>query len=164
MPSGTILHSTHEAELDVPGLPMAARHGHIVPQLATQPLLSIGQLCDAGCDVAFTANSITISHDHNVILTGQRTPTTKLWQLDIRPLDHQAHAAIGSPTMADLVAFAHAAMFSPALSTLEAALQCGHLPEFAGLTLQCLRQHPPQSIAMIKGHLDQMRQNQQSTH
>ena len=51
-PSGDILHSTHEADLDVPGLPPSARHGHIIPNLATQPLLSIGQLCDTGCDVA----------------------------------------------------------------------------------------------------------------
>ncbi len=160
MPSGTILHSTHEAELNVLGLPIATRHGHIVPQLATQPLLSIGQLYDAGCDVVFMADSITISHDHNAILTGQCMPTTKLWELDIRPLEHQAHATIGSATMADLVTFVHAAMFSLALSTLEAALQCGHLSEFAGLMLQHLWQHLPQSIAMIKGHLDQMCQNQ----
>jgi len=66
--------------------------------------------------------------------------------------------------MADLVAFAHAAMFSLALSTLEAVLQGRHLPEFSGLTLQHLQQHPPQSIAMIKGHLDQTHQNQCSTH
>jgi len=138
MPSSTILHSTHEAELDVPGLPIAAQHRHIILQLATQPLLSIGQLCDVGCDVAFTADNVTISHNHNVILTGRCTPTTKLWQLDIWPPNHQANATIGSATMADLVAFAHAAMFSPALSTLEEVLQCGHLLEFARLTLKHL--------------------------
>jgi len=53
------------------------------------------------------------------------------------------------------VAFAHAAMFSLALSALAEGLWCGYLPEFAGLTLDQLQQHPPKSIAMIKGHLDQ---------
>lgn len=42
MPSGTILHSTQKANLDLPGLLAAAHHGHVVPQLATQLLISIG--------------------------------------------------------------------------------------------------------------------------
>jgi len=162
-PSGTVLQSTHEADLDLPGLPLAARHGHIVPQLATQPLLSIGQLCDAGCDVAFTADRVTIKHNDKVILQGHRTASTKLWELDIQPTTHKANAAVGSATPAELVAFAHAALFSPALSTLAEALRRGHLPEFAGLTLQRLRQYPPQSIAMMQGHMDQERQHKKST-
>jgi len=139
-PSGTVLQSTHEADLDLPGLPLAARHGHVVPHLATQPLLSIRQLCDAGCDVAFTADRVTIKHNDTVILQGHRTASTKLWELDIQPIatptTHKANAAVGSATPAELVAFAHAALFSPALSTLAKALRRGHLPEFAGLTLQ----------------------------
>jgi len=163
-PSGVILHSTHEANLDLPGLPAAARHGHIVPQLATQPLLSIGQLCDAGCHVAFTSSTVTISHDNAIILEGTRTPTSKLWELDIRPpMPHQANTALGSANVADLVAFTHAALFSPAMSTLEEALRRGHVPDFAGLSLQTLQKHPPLSNATIKGHLDQTRQNLRST-
>jgi len=61
-----------------------------------------------------------------------------LWNLDIQaePLQASANAAIGTAKPAKLVAFAHAAMFSPALSTLAEALQQGYLPEFAGLTLE----------------------------
>jgi len=76
---------------------------------------------------------------------------------------HHANTALGSATAADLVAFAHAALFSPALSTLEEALHHGHVPEFAGLSLQLLQKHPPLSDATIKGHLDQMCQNLHST-
>ena len=123
-PSGAIIHSTHEAELDCPSLPPAARHGHVVPQLATQPLLSIGQLCDAGCNVAFTATTVTICHNNKIIMSGHRTAETKLWNLDIQAAPPQAcaNAAIGTAKPAELVAFAHAAMFSPALSTLAEAL------------------------------------------
>ena len=163
-PSGAILTSTHEADLDVPGLPDAARHGHIVPQLATQPLLSIGQFCDAGCNVEFTKDAVTISHHNNVLLQGHRTPASKLWEINLQaPIHAQANAAIGTASPADLVAFAHAAMFSPALSTIESALRLGHLPEFAGLTLDTLRQYPPHSDATIKGHLDQTRMHLRST-
>ncbi len=155
-PSGVILHSMHEADLDVPGLPPSARHGHIVPNLAMQPLISIGQLCDARCDVAFTANAITIRHNNNIILQGSRTPTSKLWEPEIQPpTPTRANTAIGSAAPADLITFAHAALFSPALSTLEDALQCSHLPPIAGLTLDTLHRYPLVSTASIKGHLDQ---------
>ena len=53
--------------------------------------------------------------------------------------------------------------FSPALSTLSTALTKGYLTNFPGLSLQLLRKHPPHSVAMVKGHLDQTRKNQRST-
>jgi hypothetical protein len=36
--------------------------------------------------------------------------------------------AIGDPTAAELVAFAHVALFAPALSTLDKALLCAAIP------------------------------------
>ncbi len=77
-PLGAIIHSTHEAELDCPSLPPAVQHGHVIPQLATQPFLSIGQLCDAGCNVAFTATTVTFCHNDKVIMSGHCTAATKL--------------------------------------------------------------------------------------
>jgi len=82
-PSGTVLQSMHEADLDLPGLPLVACHGHIFPQLATQPLLSIGQLCDAGCDMAFTTDCVIIKHNNTIILQGHHTAITKLWESEI---------------------------------------------------------------------------------
>jgi hypothetical protein len=73
-------------------------------------------------------------------------------------------AAVQFATTGELVSFAHAALFSPALSTLHAAFLCpGYLPHFLGLTSRTLTQYPQQSIAMVKGHLDQARKNQRST-
>ncbi|KAI2513563.1 Reverse transcriptase (RNA-dependent DNA polymerase) [Fragilaria crotonensis] len=167
-PGGTILTSTHEAELDLPFLPLAARHVHIVPSLATASLLSIGQLCDAGCVAEFTATTLTVTFQHTIVLTGTRTLATRLWHVQLPAaspsrVDHSAFSAIGSATPAQLVAFAHAALFSPALSTLDQALAKGYLTNFPGLTRELLRKHPPHSPAMIKGHLDQSRQHQRST-
>jgi len=105
-PSGTILHSTHEANLDLPRLPLATCHGHIIPQLATQPLLSIRQLCNAGCNVAFTADCVTIQHNDMLILQGHQTPTSKLWELNIQPPTpamYLTNAAIGSASPAELL-------------------------------------------------------------
>ena len=66
---------------------------------------------------------------------------------------------INHPTMArDMVAFAHATLFSPALSTLQKALKNNYI-HIPGLTLASLKHHPPQSTATIKGHLDQQWKN-----
>jgi hypothetical protein len=49
------------------------------------------------------------------------------------------------------------------LSTLEIALNEGHLTNFPGLTPLTLKRYPPQSVPMVKGHMDQSRKNQRST-
>ncbi|KAI2494253.1 hypothetical protein MHU86_20271 [Fragilaria crotonensis] len=176
------MYSTHEAELDLPSLPIAARRVHIVPALRTTSLLSMAQLCDAGCTVTFDATSVSVRRNNQTILTGVRTPDTGLWHMSLlqSPLSphvdtespattperddvHYSHSAVHSATPEALVAFAHAALFSPALSTLKQAIDNGFLPNFLGLTATGLRKYPPLSVAMIKGHLDQSRKNQRST-
>ena len=161
------MYSTHEAELDLPNLPLSARHVHIVPALQAGSLLSMGQLCDAGCVVTFDATTVRVHRNSELLLLGTRTPTTGLWHLNIAaadpPIHHQSFSTVASATPADLVAFAHAALFSPALSTLKRALDLGFQPHFMGLTAKSLATHPPTSVAMIKGHMDQARKNQHST-
>ena len=102
--------STHEGELHLPSLPLSARHVHIVPALQQFSLISMGQLCDAGCLIAFTASTVTVSFNDDIILTGHRTPATLLWHFDLPVLPSPpplplaaANATIGcklpSPTL-----------------------------------------------------------------
>jgi hypothetical protein len=126
-PNGSIMYSTHEAELDMPNLPLAARHCHIIPALINHSLLSIGQLCDAGCSIELDTTVLKVQYDGTTVLTGTRTPQTRLWQVDETPtsnytVTHATNAAITFATPTETVAFAHATLFSPALSTLHSAL------------------------------------------
>ena len=162
--------STYAGHLNIPALPATATESHIVPEMTTHNLLSVGQLCDAGCTATVTKDKIEVVHDNKIIITGTRSPETTLWHLDLpHEVDpdtifpYHANAAIGTNTAANMVAFMHAAFFSPALSTLEKAMQKGYLPNIPGFTTTTLKKHPPQSAAMIKGHLDQTRQNVRST-
>jgi Reverse transcriptase (RNA-dependent DNA polymerase) len=77
----------------------------------------------------------------------------------------QANPVMNAPnnTPADLVAFAHAALFSPAISTLKTALDKGFLPPFTGLTATTLARYPPSLDATAMGHLDAQRKNTRST-
>ena len=66
-------------------------------------------------------------------------------------------------TITQHIVFMHAALGSPALSTLIKALKAGFLTSFPELTPALLCKYPHASISMIKGHLDQTRKNQGST-
>ncbi len=172
-PNGSVMTSTHEAEFDLPMLRPEARRAHIVPQLHNCSLLSIDQLTDSGYIAVFDAKCLRIFDSPTIeaidstkcILTGTRHCPTGMWHIDApcRPIQTHLANRIGAPTTEELVAFAHATLFSPALTTLEEALTEGWVTNFPGLTAASLRRHPPASIPMDKGHMDQTRQNQRST-
>ncbi len=79
------------------------------------------------------------------------------------PADNVALTVKSHTTTEQQVAFAHAALFSPAISTLKKALDRGYLPPFPGLTSKSFKKYPPHSMATAKGHLDAIRKNQNST-
>jgi hypothetical protein len=68
-------------------------------------------------------------------------------------------AAIGSDTPQALLAFSHAALFSPALSTLVTSLTKGFLPQLRGLTLATLYNPSLHLVATIKVPLYQICKN-----
>ena len=155
--------STHEGHLPLPSSDPAITHAHVLPDLATAPLVSVGQLCDAKCTVKFTSKKFVVRDEHGkFVMQGGRDLTNGLWTL---PIQQQINAAVGLPSTADRVAFSHAALFSPALSTLLEALNREFLVNFPALTAKNLRKHPPNSVAMHKGHMDQqrMRRTEKST-
>jgi hypothetical protein len=84
------------------------------------------------------------------------TPTTSTdgAAMAIRPV---------SDLIKDRVAFYHAAMFSPVMSTWCTAIDAGHLSTWPDLTSAQVRRHFPHSVPMFLGHMDQTRSNVQST-
>jgi hypothetical protein len=68
-----------------------------------------------------------------------------------------------SAKAADLVAFAHASFFSPLMATLKNALHRNYISNFPGLSKQSLNRHPPNLTATVKGCLNRVRKNKQST-
>ncbi len=162
------MRATHEAELDIPALPKAARHIYIVPELASKTLLSVSQLCQADCQVIFHEKAVTVHYNGKVVLKGAMTDGSKLWQMEIpTAIENErylaANAAIHFNTAAEIVKFMHAAMGYPTLTTLDKALANGWVQGLPGLTQQTLRSYPPFSGATIKGHMTQIRKNVRST-
>jgi hypothetical protein len=54
--NGAVIASTHTATFDLLSFPTASRQYHKLPGLAQHSLLSVGQMCDIGCAITFTAN------------------------------------------------------------------------------------------------------------
>jgi len=135
---------------------------------STGSLLSIGTLCDSGCIAIYDKDKVTIQHAGKVILRGYRSSSTRLWTIDIAQPQAVATAAAavmhhgGGSSTHDTVAFLHAALGSPAISTMIAAIENGYI-KFPYLSASPVRRHRSNSIATAKGHLDQTRQGQRST-
>jgi len=173
LPDGSFAVSTHIGTLNLlKSLPASARHVDIFPDWLG-PLISIGVLCDHGLTAVFTATTVTLLDSAGTVaLSGTRSPITKIWTVNLNASEsspappHRPVAATviteAKGTQAQIVAFYHAAMGSPSLSTLECALHAAYVT-LPGLSTAMLRKFPPSSPATSKGHLDQVRQGMRST-
>jgi hypothetical protein len=84
LPNGKIVHSMHECDISILGLPMILT-GHIVSGLSMASLMGIRVLCKAGCKEIFTDTKCEVKYQNKVILNELKDPTTDLWTLPITP-------------------------------------------------------------------------------
>jgi hypothetical protein len=128
-----VITSTHTAELPLRGLPKEARKVHIFPSLHTN-LVGVTPLTQAGCEINFKNDTCTITCPGGDTIQCHAT-AQGLWALNMEELPAATAEVMGTamPTIgtactpADIVAFHHAAMFSPAISTLLTALTKGYI-------------------------------------
>lgn len=170
LPDGSSLISRQSGTLAVGGLPKACTAVRVVIGLEEPSLLSIAPFCDQNMRVTFTRHDATIVDAYGkVVLSGSRNHETSLWEFDptantdfpdfsLSPAVSQANRIFHCPQEDNqLVQFFHAALCSPAESTLIQALDAGFV-QFPGLSSRLVRKFPQQSWATAKGHLDRTRQ------
>ncbi len=68
LPNGNTICTTHTCTLLLDHLPEKAWHAHVLPHLATHSLISIVNLCNAGCKVIFNKIRCTINHRGKTII------------------------------------------------------------------------------------------------
>jgi hypothetical protein len=174
LPDGSTIQATHTALLDMPDLPIAARQGHIFPQLKHNALISISQFCDHGCTALFTSTDVQILVNSTTIICGSRQPATGLWTIDLdnqpkspssheRILGHAANSVYEMETKFDLVAYLHRCCYSPTTSGWLKAIKTGFFTTWPGLDETIVQKHLPKSAATIKGHQRQQFKNLRST-
>lgn len=170
MPDGTALQSSKCVQLNLPNVPPQACKAHVLPGLAHASLLSLGVLCDNGCTATFDNKKVTINHQNKIVLTGNRDPITRLWHIPLSPTSQINKTALSVTSltqcanMEQIIHFYHATLFSPVASTLVQAVKNGYLSTWPGLTSANIKQYLKPTMAMAKGHLDQVRCNQSSNH
>ena len=81
--------STHSVTVPLAtSLSPQAQQGHILPNLSTGSLISIGSLCDDNCTATFSKNQITVTKHGTPIIHGRRNKVDGLWYI---PLPHNTH-------------------------------------------------------------------------
>ena len=116
------MYVTHTGILNYPLLPLAAHTAYLMPELQSQPLLSVGILCNAGCMVTFTAADVRVTLDNQHLFTDPHNVHTHLWFLAPAPLPCANNLTVSRVSPSNRIAFAHASLFLPVLTTLQQAL------------------------------------------
>ena len=78
-PDGSKVHLTHRCILDLPGLPVATRNGHIIRELASKSLIAVVVLCNDGCEVMFTKFDVKAKYNSKIVLKRKTYARTELW-------------------------------------------------------------------------------------
>eukprot|EP00804_Cyclotella_cryptica_P025040 CCRYP_015954-RA/>CCRYP_015954-RA protein AED:0.40 eAED:0.40 QI:0/0/0/1/0/0/2/0/332 len=142
LPNGTVIQSTHTCNLDIPWLPNSITEAHIIPGLSHSSLVATRKFCDAGCEIIFNADECRVSYKGNIVLSGNRDPSSGLWrvpinptkivnnltQLDLYPTHSQEQYAANLYTLPfkqQQVKYVHQAFFSPPTHTLLKAINNG---------------------------------------
>ena len=173
LPDLSTLTSSKKGILPIPGLSETAKTAHILPGLCSASLLSLGQLCDDGCEIVLSKNNIIINKNNITITTGKRNKQDGLWDVPFKTKQHTPTVPnksysiniILKQNMAkkNLIKFLHAACFSPTKSTFLKAIKNGNLDGWPGLTVTSVNKHLDTIEATEKGHMKMERQGLQST-
>jgi hypothetical protein len=146
LPNGATLQSSNtNCALNIPQLPHEARKAHLIPGLTHSSLVSIGTLCDAGCKATFDRNTVAVTKDNAIVLTGPRDTRTGLWKFPMTPTPTSITTLPNTLQCANalhllqtgirrMVKYLHAAAFSPVKSTWLAAIVKGYYTSWPGLT------------------------------
>jgi hypothetical protein len=133
--NGQVIASTHTATIDLPIHPMVARQAHILPGLAQYYLLSAGQLCDSGCEICFTATTVTVKHKDTDILSGERDTLSRVWHINTTaPPPEVINNVYETHTLPQMTAYRHVAWFSRVKDAGIKAIERGNFSTWPGPT------------------------------
>jgi hypothetical protein len=130
MPNGTSIQSSHTCDLLLTALPPQSRKAHILPDLFHNSIISVGQLCDSGCDVTFKQEQVSVMKDGKCVMLGSQYPRSSLWRVDLnkpkpalQPACSHAHDTSNHKL---LIKYLHAACFSHVKFTWIDAIKNGN--------------------------------------
>ena len=171
LPNGACIHAHSVGSLLLPNLPTPLTAYIFHDEDLSLSLLSISDLCKAGCLVKFTDGKFTVTHNGCIVADESKSESDTLWHLTLPPELPYASASAAqyhaiptnSSTDNSFVRLMHAAFGSPAISSFAHAIRHKYLPSLPRLTGDLLAANLPHTTPTALGHLDQVRQGQHST-
>jgi hypothetical protein len=167
---GTIIESTHNYILTLPGIPPSANKAHLFPSHFKHSLISVGHLYNHGYEVSFSAPIVTVRKGGTSLFVGCRDYSTGLWRIDlsVKPIDtvsshNSANNVYEQRSISDTIAYLHAACFSPVKDTWINAIEAGNFTGWPALSPDRVRKYLHKADATVKGHMNKQRQNTRST-
>lgn len=153
--------------LPIPNLPHDTVIARIFPQLQTASLLSLRQLCDAGCNATLNKDELAVYLRGNKILKGSRNFITKVWEVKFMSTDTKASVesyfvpSINNvyrlSTTSSVITYLHAAAFFPAKSTWLQAIKNDFFATWPFLTYVAVDKYLEPSKISSKAHIKQTR-------
>ena len=169
IPDGNTLQSSHECSLQNTHLSPNGNRAYILPDLKSSNLLSVGQLCDDGCDVIFSKTTAKAIKNDKIVFEATRDFSNGMWTVPLTCLKNstppqESNAIIQYNTAKhDVISYLHAACMSPTPSTWMQAIDKGFFSTWPGVTSKAVKKYLIPSQATTKGHLDQESKNQLSS-
>ena len=130
----------------------------VLPALSKKSLLSLGQLCNNGCDyILLDKKYVRFVIDRFTTIIGTRYTTNGLWSVDLTPNGnplpayrpyyvHVANSVYAQKNKTELLDFLHRFAFRPTLSSRTKATNNNFLATWPGLTVDAVRKFLPDSI------------------
>ena len=168
-------------------MPPAAKTLKLYAEHTYKPLLSLGQLADAGYKFSGNNQVLSLHHPKHKTLFSFRCPTSGMYIMNLKcphqpiqattsvPTDYPTQVptalqttslsnnVFSMTTKADLAIYYHRAAWSPVPATFITAINNGFFATWPGLTAALISKHLPKSINTAKGHMKLQRQHVRST-
>ena len=109
MPNGETMLATHTALIPFPQLPLASRECSVFPALQ-QPLLSLGQFCNAGFTATLTSETVLLTKDSTTTMAGTRDHSNGIYFIPLQGYPNSTPSPLPTPfqtNMSALTSVAH---------------------------------------------------------
>ena len=153
LPNNWIFNPNKQVNIPLPNLSSQATHAHLLPNLNSTGLLSIGKLCNSDCLALFTKTGVTIFNAKNdPVIIGQRNNPYGLWDVNISsskqsesfpiPVTPSANAVLFlNKTKSKISAYHHTDAGWTTESTFSLDINDGNFTTFPGHTAQLVSKH-----------------------
>jgi hypothetical protein len=169
LPDNTSIKATESGHLPLSNLlTQNAKKAHVLRDLHSASLISLGQLCDDNCNIILTKEHLTIFKNNQLIITGTRNQTDGLWDIPLTKDNPDLRQKLNvilikNKTKQQLANYLHGCCFGPNKKTFIQAIRNGNFITWPGLESSIIERHMITPVATAKGHLDQERKNLNST-